>query len=130
MRSATYRPRKGSTVADVLARPGGLTGMAGVANVGTDRNWSGSQFDQANWYAFGRLAWNPDDRASYIARDRAARTWGQAVADPVAAMMLRSRQAVVDYMMPLGLHHLFAMGHHYGPGPWVADLARPDWSPV
>ncbi|KQM29036.1 alpha-glucuronidase [Sphingomonas sp. Leaf11] len=130
LRSDTWRPRKGSTVADVLARPGGLSGMAGVANVGTDRNWSGSQFDQANWYAFGRLAWNPDDRADAIARDWAAMTWGQAVAEPAAAMMLRSRQAVVDYMMPLGLHHLFATGHHYGPGPWVDDLARPDWNPV
>lgn len=130
LRSDTYRPRKGSTVADVLARPDGLSGMAGVANVGTDRNWSGSQFDQANWYAFGRLAWNPDDRAEAIARDWAAMTWGQSVAGPVTAMMLRSRQAVVDYMMPLGLHHLFATGHHYGPGPWVDDLARPDWNPV
>ncbi|WP_242417302.1 alpha-glucuronidase family glycosyl hydrolase [Sphingomonas panni] len=130
LRSDTWRPRKGTTVADVLERPGGLSGMAGVANVGTDRNWSGSQFDQANWYAFGRLAWNPDERASDIARDWAAMTWGQAVAEPVAAMMLRSRQAVVDYMMPLGLHHLFATGHHYGPGPWVDDLARPDWNPV
>ncbi len=130
LRSDTYRPRKGTTVADVLARSGRLSGMAGVANVGTDRNWSGSQFDQANWYAFGRLAWNPDDRASEIARDWAAMTWGQRVADPVASIMLRSRQAVVDYMMPLGLHHLFATGHHYGPGPWVDDLARPDWNPV
>ncbi len=128
--SDTYRPHKGATVADVLARHGRLSGMAGVANVGTDRNWSGSQFDQANWYAFGRLAWNPDDRASDIARDWAAMTWGPGVADPVASIMLRSRQAVVDYMMPLGLHHLFATGHHYGPGPWVDDLARPDWNPV
>ena len=130
LRSHTYRPRTGSTVAEVLARPGGLSGMAGVANVGTDRNWSGSQFDQANWYAFGRLAWNPDDRASDIARDWAAMTWGSTVAGPVASIMLRSRRAVVDYMMPLGLHHLFATGHHYGPGPWVDDLARPDWNPV
>ena len=129
LRSDTYRPRRGMTVAKVLAQSG-LSGMAGVANVGTDRNWSGSQFDQSNWYAFGRMAWNPDDRASDIARDWAAMTWGPAAADPVAAMMLRSRQAVVDYMMPLGLHHLFATGHHYGPGPWVDDLARPDWNPV
>ena len=129
LRSDTYRPRRGMTVAKVLAQSR-LSGMAGVANVGTDRNWSGSQFDQANWYAFGRMAWNPDDRASDIARDWAAMTWGPAVADPVAAMMLQSRQAVVDYMMPLGLHHLFATGHHYGPGPWVDDLARPDWNPV
>ncbi len=130
LRSDTYRPRKGSTVADVLTRPGGLTGMAGVANIGTDRNWSGSQFDQANWYAFGRMAWDPHARADAVAREWAAMTWGSGVADPVVAMMTGSRQAVVDYMMPLGLHHLFATGHHYGPGPWVDDLPRADWNPV
>lgn len=133
LRSDTYRPRKGTTVADVLdtpVRPGGLTGMAGVSNIGTDRNWSGSQFDQANWYAFGRLAWNPDGDAREIARDWAAMTWGQAAAEPIVAMMMRSHEAVVDYMMPLGLNHLFATGHHYGPGPWVDDLAREDWNPV
>ncbi|MEN2746175.1 alpha-glucuronidase family glycosyl hydrolase [Sphingomonas sp. T9W2] len=133
LRSDTYRPRKGATVADVLdtpVRPGALTGMAGVSNIGTDRNWSGSQFDQANWYAFGRLAWNPDGDAREIARDWAAMTWGQATADPIVAMMMRSHEAVVDYMMPLGLNHLFATGHHYGPGPWVDDLAREDWNPV
>lgn len=133
LRSDTYRPRKGSTVAEVLdrpVRPGAPTGMAGVANIGTDRNWSGSQFDQANWYAFGRLAWNPDGDAAEIARDWAAMTWGQGAADPIVAMMMRSHEAVVDYMMPLGLNHLFATGHHYGPGPWVDDLAREDWNPV
>lgn len=133
LRSDTYRPRKGTTVADVLdtpVRPGALTGMAGVSNIGTDRNWSGSQFDQANWYAFGRLAWNPNGDAREIARDWAAMTWGQAAAEPIVAMMMRSHEAVVDYMMPLGLNHLFATGHHYGPGPWVDDLAREDWNPV
>lgn len=133
LRSDTYRPRKGTTVADVLdtpVRPSALTGMAGVSNIGTDRNWSGSQFDQANWYAFGRLAWNPDADAREIAHDWAAMTWGQAAADPIVAMMMRSHEAVVDYMMPLGLNHLFATGHHYGPGPWVDDLAREDWNPV
>ena len=133
LRSDTYRPRKGTTVADVLdtpVRPGGLTGMAGVSNIGTDRNWSGSQFDQANWYAFGRLAWNPGGDAREIARDWAAMTWGQAAAEPIVPMMMRSHEAVVDYMMPLGLNHLFATGHHYGPGPWVDDLAREDWNPV
>ncbi|WP_200910762.1 alpha-glucuronidase family glycosyl hydrolase [Sphingomonas sp. Leaf67] len=133
LRSDTYRPRKGTTVADVLdrpVRPGALTGIAGVSNIGTDRNWSGSQFDQANWYAFGRLAWNPDGDAREIARDWAAMTWGAAAAEPVVPMMMRSHEAVVDYMMPLGLNHLFATGHHYGPGPWVDDLARADWNPV
>lgn len=91
LRSDTYRPRKGTTVADVLMRPGGLTGMAGVANIGTDRNWSGSQFDQANWYAFGRMAWDPDARADAVAGEWAAITWGDGVVDPVVAMMLPSR---------------------------------------
>lgn len=133
LRSDTHRPHKGVTVADVLdrpVRPGAPTGMAGVANIGTDRNWSGSQFDQANWYAFGRLAWNPDGDARQIAQDWATQTWGAQAADPIAAMMMRSHEAVVDYMMPLGLNHLFATGHHYGPGPWVDDLAREDWNPV
>ncbi len=133
LRSDTYRPRKGTTVADGLdrpVRPGALTGIAGVSNIGTDRNWSGSQFDQANWYAFGRLAWNPDGDAREIARNWAAMTWGAAAAEPIVAMMMRSHEAVVDYMMPLGLNHLFATGHHYGPGPWVDDLARADWNPV
>ena len=98
----------------------------GVANIGTDRNWSGSQFDQANWYAFGRLAWNPDASAEAIAEDWARMTCGNdpTLTEAITGMMMRSRQAVVDYMTPLGLNHLMATGHHYGPGPWVDDLER------
>ncbi|HEX8572352.1 MAG TPA: alpha-glucuronidase family glycosyl hydrolase [Allosphingosinicella sp.] len=109
-----------------------VAGMAGVANVGTDRNWSGSHFDQANWYAFGRLAWDPSRSAEAVAREWAETTWGSdpQVVEPVVAMMMGSRQAVVDYMTPLGLHHLMATGHHYGPGPWVDDLERRDWNPT
>lgn len=135
LQADTFRPRKGWTVARVLATPveaGAATGMAGVANIGSDFNWSGSQFDQANWYAFGRFAWDPDAKAEPIARDWAAMTWGNdpAVTGPIVAMMMGSREAVVDYMTPLGLAHLMATGHHYGPGPWIADLARPEWNPV
>ncbi|RYE03683.1 MAG: alpha-glucuronidase [Sphingomonadales bacterium] len=131
----TFRPARGSTVAKVIEKPvapGAVTGMAGVANIGNDVNWSGSQFDQANWYAFGRFAWDPDASAQAIARDWAGLTWGNdpALVDPIVAMMMGSREAVVDYMTPLGLTHLMATGHHYGPGPWVADLARPEWNPV
>ncbi|WP_213982179.1 alpha-glucuronidase family glycosyl hydrolase [Sphingomonas sp. dw_22] len=131
----TWRPGKGSTVADVIEKPvdaDAITGMAGVANIGSDFNWSGSQFDQANWYAFGRFAWDPQSRAEDVARDWAHLTWSNdpAIAEPIVRMMMRSREAVVDYMTPLGLGHLMATGHHYGPGPWVADLARPDWNPV
>lgn len=135
LQADTFRPHKGWTVARVLATPveaGAATGMAGVANIGSDFNWSGSQFDQANWYAFGRFAWDPHARAEPIARDWAAMTWGNdpAVTGPIVNMMMGSREAVVDYMTPLGLAHLMATGHHYGPGPWIADLARPEWNPV
>ncbi|TWI67424.1 alpha-glucuronidase [Pseudoduganella lurida] len=111
---------------------GQATGMAGVANIGTDRNWSGSHFDQANWYVFGRLAWNPEAGAEAIAREWAAQTFSRAprVVDTVSAMMMASREAVVDYMTPLGLHHVMGTGHHHGPAPWVDNLARPDWNPV
>jgi alpha-glucuronidase len=106
--------------------------MAGVANVGTDRNWSGSHFDQANWYAFGRLAWNPRLDSASIADEwlRMTFTNDEAFLKPVGTMMLRSREAVVDYMTPLGLHHLMARGHHYGPGPWVEGGPRADWASV
>jgi alpha-glucuronidase len=127
----TARPRKGTTVAKVL-ESGPITGMAGVANIGSDVNWSGSQFDQANWYAFGRFAWNPEAMAEGVAKDWAAMTWGNdpAITGPIVKMMMGSRETVVDYMTPLGLGHLMATGHHYGPGPWVSDLARPEWNPT
>ncbi|MBB5732050.1 alpha-glucuronidase [Altererythrobacter atlanticus] len=117
----------GKTVAEAIAP----AGMAGVANIGSDRNWSGSHFDQANWYAFGRLAWDPSLSAEQLAREWAAQTWSREegfVAD-ISAMMLGSREIVADYMTPLGLAHLMATGHHYGPAPWVCDLPRPEWNP-
>ena len=127
--------RRDETVADVVdgsAEGHRLTGMAGVANIGRDRDWSGSTFNQANWYAFGRLAWDPDLTSEGIAREWAAQTFGtdpQVVAT-TTAMMAGSREAVVDYTGAFGLAHLMATGHHYGPGPWVADLARPEWNPT
>ena len=135
LQSDTMARGPGSTVARVIdgSLDGHeLTGMAGVANIGTDRNWSGSVFDQANWYAFGRLAWNPALSSKAIAGEWTRQTFGNDphVVGPVVAMMLGSRQAAVDYMTPLGLAHLMATGHHYGPAPWVADLARPEWNPV
>lgn len=127
--------RRGETVASVVdgeAEGHKLSGMAGVANIGRDRDWSGSSFNQANWYVFGRLAWDPTLSSEAIAREWAAQTFGNdpAVLETVLRMMMRSREAVVDYTGPLGLTHLFATGHHYGPGPWVSDLARPEWNPV
>ncbi|WP_322965436.1 alpha-glucuronidase family glycosyl hydrolase [Sphingomonas fuzhouensis] len=127
--------KPGETVADVVdgeAEHHKLSGMAGVANIGRDRDWSGSTFNQANWYAFGRLAWDPDMSAEAIARAWAAQTFGTdpQVIDTVTKMMMGSREAVVDYTGALGLAHLMATGHHYGPGPWVSDLARPEWNPT
>jgi alpha-glucuronidase len=135
LQADTWRAGRGSTVAKVIegrVHPQALTGMAGVANIGTDRNWTGSHFDQANWYAFGRLAWDPEAPSAAIARDWAAMTFSTepTFVAPAVAMMLRSREAVVDYMTPLGLTHLMGTGHHYGPAPWVDDLGRADWTPV
>ncbi|WP_421567069.1 alpha-glucuronidase family glycosyl hydrolase [Stenotrophomonas sp. PD6] len=125
LKANTQRPH-GATVAQ------SLTGMAGVANIGTDRTWSGSHFDQANWYAFGRLAWNPSQSARDIAADWAAMTFSPdpKVVQPIVGMMMASREAAVNYMTPLGLHHLMARGHHYGPGPWVDGGPRADWTSV
>ena len=126
LRADTCSPRCGVPVASTIQA------MAGVANVGTDRNWSGSHFDQSNWYAFGRLAWNPQLPARSIAEEWARMTWTNE-AEPVKRivdMMMGSRETVVNYMTPLGLHHLMATGHHYGPGPWVDDLERADWNPT
>lgn len=127
--------RAGETVAAVVdgrAQGHALSGMAGVANIGRDRDWSGGTFNQANWYAFGRLAWDPTLSSEAIAREWAAQTFGNdpVIVETVTRMMLRSREAVVDYTGPLGLAHLMATGHHYGPGPWVDDLQRPEWNPV
>jgi alpha-glucuronidase len=117
---------RGGSVAETV------TVIAGVANTGSDRNWSGSHFDQANWYAFGRLAWNPKLPSDQIAREWAAQTFSRdpAFLNAIVPMMMGSRAAVIDYMTPLGLAHVMGTGHHYGPAPWVSDLARPEWNPV
>jgi alpha-glucuronidase len=127
--------RRGQTVATVVegvADGHTLSGMAGVANIGRDRDWSGSTFNQANWYVFGRMAWDTTLSSEAIAREWAAQTFGNdpLVIETATRMMMQSREAVVDYTGPLGLAHLMATGHHYGPGPWVSDLARPEWNPV
>ena len=124
LRAETYAQGAGSTVGRVI--DGSLhgyrrTGIAGVANIGTDRNWTGSQFNQANWYAFGRIAWDHTLRASDIANEWVRMTFSNdpAVIATTVPIMLHSREAVVNYMTPLGLAHQMARGHHYGPGPWV-----------
>ena len=120
-----------ATLADIVA-DGPTSLIAGVANIGADRNWTGSHFDQANWYAFGRLAWTPALSSDAIAREWAAQTFAPdpQLVDAVVPMMLASRETAVDYMTPLGLAHLMSSDHHYGPAPWVDDLGRPDWNPV
>jgi len=106
-----------------------LTGICSVTNIGSDRNWCGHHFAAANWYALGRLAWDPSLSASAIAEEWLRMTFSNDARFVMGAaeIMLASREAVVDYMTPLGLHHQMAVGHHYGPGPWVSE-GRPDWT--
>ena len=135
LRADTYARGKGSTVARVIDGSlfgNRLTGIAGVANTGRDRDWTGSTFNQANWFVFGRMAWNPDADARAVAREWSELTFGPdpRIIAPVVDMMMRSREAVVDYMTPLGLAHQMGTGHHYGPAPWVSDLGRPEWNPA
>jgi len=131
----TYAKGKGSLVASVIDGTvfnQRLTAFAGVANIGTDRDWCGSTFNQANWYSFGRLAWDPHASARVIAADWAAMTFtpDTAFIGPVVDTMMASREADADFMMPLGLAHQFATGHHYGPEPWGDSAPRADWRPV
>ena len=115
-----------------LVEPQSLRAIAGVANVGDDRNWCGHHFAQANWYAFGRLAWNPRLTPETIACEWLSQTFttDTRFVRPMTELMVQSHETVVNYMMPLGLHHLFASGHHYGPQPWfTAPGMRSDWTP-
>lgn len=110
-----------------------VTAIAGVANTGTMKNWCGYVMAQSNWYAFGRLAWNPELSSADIAREWVLQTLttDDAAASKIVDMMMKSREAIVDYMTPLGLHHLMGWSDHYGPQPWCAiDGARPDWMPT
>ena len=111
-----------------------LRGIAGVANIGDDANWCGHPFSRANWYAFGRLAWNPSLSAEEIAHEWLLQTYGihdEKFTKPVEMMMLTSREACVNYMMPLGLHHIFKFDHHYGPEPDGFIASYPlEWCPV
>ncbi|MET0412928.1 MAG: hypothetical protein ABW217_16600, partial [Polyangiaceae bacterium] len=125
---------EGSTVARVIE--GDLDGhtesvIAGVANIGDDRNWTGSHMNQANWYVFGRLAWDPQLSSEAIAREWVRQTFSNdsELVTSVSALLQGSRETLVDYQSPLGLVHNMASHHHYGPAPWVNDLSRRDWNP-
>jgi alpha-glucuronidase len=120
-------------VLDVLENSNNaLTGISGVANIGSDINWCGHPFGQANWYAFGRLAWNPRLSANEIAKEWIQQTWShdKKVIDTIQNIMMSSYENMVKYMTPLGLHHIMGNGHHYGPMPWGNTLNREDWNPV
>lgn len=114
--------------------PDKLKGIAGVSNIGDNANWCGHPFSQANWYAFGRLAWNPSISSEEIAHEWLIQTYGckdERFTKPVEMMMLTSREACVNYMMPLGLHHIFKFDHHYGPEPDGFKAEYPlEWCPV
>jgi len=150
LNSDTYQEGKGSTVArctDGSVYSQKYTAIAGVSNAGLDVNWCGHQFAQSNWYAFGRLAWNNKLTSDQIADEWLKLTfyqysksnadkisfsvdWKSDFLSPVKKMMLDSREAAVNYMMPLGLHHIMSANEHYGPGPWWAPArTRKDWTP-
>ena len=117
-----------------FVNPDRLVGISGVANIGDDANWCGHPFSQANWYAFGRLAWNPSLSAEEIAHEWLVQTYenqDEKFTKPVEMMMMTSREACVNYMMPLGLHHIFKFDHHYGPEPDGFIASYPlEWCPV
>jgi alpha-glucuronidase len=117
-----------------FVNPNKLVGISGVANIGDDANWCGHPFSQANWYAFGRLAWNPSLTAEEIAHEWLVQTYenqDEKFTKPVEMMMMTSREACVNYMMPLGLHHIFKFDHHYGPEPDGFIASYPlEWCPV
>jgi len=133
--SDTYAQGKGSYVSKVIDgsldnHP--LSGIAGVANIGTDRNWTGHLFGQSNWYAFGRLAWDHELSSQEIADEWIRMTFSNEnnTIQTIEKIMLSSRETVVNYMTPLGLHHIMGWDHHYGPSPWTKDKPRADWTSV
>jgi alpha-glucuronidase len=133
--SDTYAQGAGSIVAKVIdgsLENQSISGIAGVANTGTDRNWTGYIFGQANWYAFGRLAWDHELTAEAIAEEWIRMTLSNdpEVVQTVKTIMLTSRENTVNYMTPLGLHHIMGWENHYGPAPWIKDKFRADWTSV
>ncbi len=140
LQADTFRDGPGSTVAK-LSSASKVSAIAGVANIGRDADWCGNIFNQANWYAFGRLAWDPTISSAQIAEEWLRITFPKpfligreryyrCFIEPMRDVMLASREACVDYMMPLGLHHLFAGDHHFGPEPWCyREGWRKDWLP-
>jgi alpha-glucuronidase len=135
LESDTYSNGKGSTVAKIVDgsidnHP--LTAMAGVANTGSDRNWTGHLMSQANWYAFGRLAWNHSLSSEQIASEwiKMSLTQEPKAVATIQDLMMKSREIYVDFTTPLGLHHVMGQNIHFGPEPWLEKSARPDWTAI
>ncbi len=133
--SDTFIKGEGSTVRKVIDGTlfnDTLTAIAGVSNIGNDRNWCGHPFAQANWYAYGRMAWNPDADVQQLANEWTSMTFttNDRARSTIVDMMMRSREITVNYMTPLGLHHIMGWSHHYGPAPWIANKQREDWTSV
>jgi alpha-glucuronidase len=131
----TYAKGNNATVAQVIDGSldnHALSGMAGVSNIGSDINWTGHPFGQANWYTLGRLSWDPTLHDAQIANEWIRQTFtnNKKFVDTVQQVMLASREIMVNYMTPLGLHHIMGYGHHYGPAPWYNKAPRADWNPV
>jgi alpha-glucuronidase len=133
LQTDTYAKGKGSTVAKVITGelfkyP--LTSMIGVANTGSDRNWTGHPMAQANWFTLGRLAWNPSLTSADIAKEWISLTFGtdKKTNETIEKIMLDSREIYTNYTNPLGVHHVMGEGHHFGPEPWVEKAPRPDWT--
>jgi alpha-glucuronidase len=131
----THQQDKGSLVSEVIdgtLHNYPVTGIAGVANIGNDINWTGHPFGQANWYAFGRLAWNHELTSKQLADEWINQTFSHdaKLQSTIENILLKSYEALVNYTTPLGLHHIMGTGHHYGPGPWIDNVGRADWNPV
>ena len=129
----TYSKGKGSTVARIVdgsLEGHEISGMAGVANIGLDSNWCGNQFNPSNWYAYGRLAWNHEQDAGQIAADWLKMTFTNdtSFVQPMKSLLMASRENTVNYIAPLGLHHIMGVTTHYGPGPWINNAGREDWN--
>jgi alpha-glucuronidase len=133
--SDTYAKGPGSTVAKIIdgsLEDHSISAIAGVSNIGNDRNWTGHLFGQSNWYAFGRLAWDYDLTSEEIADEWIRMTFSNydETVSKILSIMLPSREIIVNYMTPLGLHHLMGWDHHYGPGSWIKNKPRADWTSV
>jgi alpha-glucuronidase len=135
LESDTYSKGPGSTVGRIIdgsTDQHSLNGMAGVSNIGNDINWCGHPFGQSNWYAYGRLCWDYSLSSAVLAEEwlRSTFTNDKRFVEPAKTMMLESREIMVDFSNPLGLHHIMGANGHYGPGPWVSFLNRPEWNSV